>query len=317
MSKRKKGHGGLKFLASLVVIGAFITALVAFGKSELGQRITGNREDRRLERTTPAPRFAYTASTLRVTEGSMYNEGGTPVDLTTTSDISIDRPSETASVDVNIVRTPADPTSSATEVPPTDVRAAYSEILTMTHRYESPVRDTEPWFRWANDRQLYSTPLDLHYIPMIDDLVGFELRDLPTVPLEVAPASEIKTVASPSGAGSPSVPPTVTTVLSYTFDVATFNRAVPILAGRVGFVVPGTTVVTLTIGFDDVGLLRFADISIPNMAATEQARLMGAGRDATYHYTFEVTDVAGEPIDIDVPSNFVDAGPDALSAAIP
>lgn len=318
MSKRKKkGHGGLKFLAFLVVVGGLITSLVAGSKTELWQRVTGQREDRRIERTTPTPRFAYTAASLRVIERSMYNEGGRPIDLTTTNDILIDRPSITASSEVNIVRTPADPASTVGGVPPNDVRAAYTEILTRTYRYESPVDETQPWFRWATDQRVYGTPLDRHYIPMIDDILGFELRDLPSVPVTATPASQIKAVTSASGTDSPTAPPVDVKTYSYTLDVTTFNRAVPILAGRVGFTVPGATVVTLTIGFDDVGLLRFADVSIPTEAATTQAQLLGPGRDSTYHYTLEVSEISGEPVAIDVPPNVVDAGPDALSAAHP
>ena len=314
MSKRKKGHGGLKFLAFLVVVGALIGAGT---KTELWQRVTGSREDRRVDRTAVTPRFAYSTASLRVTEGSMYNEGGTPIDLTTTSDIRIDRPSTTASTDVNIVRTPTDSTSTVSEVPPNDVRAAYTEILTKTYRYESPVEDSQPWFRWETNPHFYGTPLDRHYIPMIDDIIGFELRDLVSQPVTISPPSQIEAVASESGTDSPTAPPLATKTASYTLDVATFNRAVPILATRVGFTVPGATAVTLTIGFDDVGLLRFADVSISNDAATAQAHLLGVGRAATYHYTLEVTEVSGEPIAIDVPSNVVDAAPDTLSAAIP
>ena len=317
MTKRKKGHGGLKFLAFLVIVGFLITFVVVGSKSEFGQRLSGKREDRRLERTTLTHRFAYTAATLRVTEGSMYNEGGTPIDLTTTNDISIDRPSGAASSEVSIVRTPAHTPTTVGEIPPADVRAAYTEILTKQYRYESPPVDGQPWFRWPIDPHVYGTPLDPHYIPMIDDILGFELRDLEALPVAVEPALEIRAVTDASTVGGASAPATVTGLYSYQLDVATFNRAVPILASRAVLSAPHATPVTLTVGFDDVGLLRFAEISMPAETATAQAQLLGAGRAVTYHYILEVTDISGEPIAINIPSDVADANPDTLSAARP
>ncbi len=317
MKKRKKGRGGLKFLRFVVIVGLLVTVVVIGSKSEFGQRLTGKREDRRLERTTLTPRFAYTAATLRVTEGSMYNEGGTPIDLTTTNDISIDRPSVVASSDVNIVRTPADAQATVGEIPPAEVRAAYTEILTNQYRYESPPKDGEAWFRWPADPHVYGTPLDRHYIPMVDDIMGFELRGRESLPVLVEPASEIRAVTDASNVAGPSAPETVTDVYSYQLDIATFNRAVPILASRAGLTAPQATLVTLTLGFDDVGLLRFADISMPTEAATAQAQLLGAGRAVTYHYVLEVTEISGEPIAIDIPSDVADANSDTLSAARP
>jgi hypothetical protein len=313
VKKRKKGHGGLKFLA---IVGLSITVVVVGGKSEFGQRLTGKREDRRLERTALTPRFAYSAATLRVTEGSMYNEGGTPIDLTTSNDISIDRRSAVTSSEVNIARTPADAQGTAGEIPPANVRAAYTEILTKQYRYESPAIDGQPWFRWTVDPHFYGTPLDLHYIPMVDDIMGFELRGRESLPVAVEPASKIHAVTDALDADGPTAPATVTDIYSYELDIATFNRAVPILATRVGLTAPQSTPVRVTVGFDSLGLLRFADISMPTDAAIEQVQLLGAGRAVTYHYTLEVTDISGEPIAIDIPSDVADANPDTLSAAL-
>ena len=63
---------------------------------------------------------------------------------------------------------------------------------------------------------------------------------------------------------------------------------------------------TVTIGFDAVGLLRYADVSIPTTSSTTLAQALGNYQFADYHYIFEVTEISGEPITIDLPTDFVD-----------
>ena len=52
----------------------------------------------------------------------------------------------------------------------------------------------------------------------------------------------------------------------------TYRRVASILAGRTLIDAPPDTEVTLTIAFDDVGLLRFADISIPDRSGDQPRR---------------------------------------------
>ena len=63
--KKKKGHGGLKFMAFIVVVVVLIVAISKGSKTETGQRILGNRQDRRLENTKLTPRFGFAAAKLR------------------------------------------------------------------------------------------------------------------------------------------------------------------------------------------------------------------------------------------------------------
>ena len=63
---------------------------------------------------------------------------------------------------------------------------------------------------------------------------------------------------------------------------------------------------TVTIGFDAVGLLRYADVSIPTTSSTTLAQALGNYQFADYHYIFEVTEISGEPFTIDLPADYVD-----------
>ena len=43
------------------------------------------------------------------------------------------------------------------------------------------------------------------------------------------------------------------------------------------------------------------------MTATSVAQGLGPRRRVVYRYTFDVTEISGEPIGIDIPTNYVDA----------
>lgn len=311
--KKKKGHGGLKFLAFLVVVGALIAGFSVGSKTEAGQRILGKREDRRLVNTQLTPRFAYAAAKLRVTVGSIYNNDGTMLDLTSTKDIALDRQSSTASRTVHITETGTEVSPGVTATPVNGVDAVYTDILTKDYRYESPQTDGEPWTRYVMQPYFYGTELDQHFIPMIDDIMGFELRSLPSK--EVA-------AAAPAGftrprVNTPVAPSNSTKVYRYDLDMDTYRRVAPILAKRTRITAPPEAPVTLTIGFDDAGLLRFLDVSVDSSVATTFAQALGAGQAADYHYTFEVKTISGEPIDIGIPSPIVDGPADTTSLSGP
>ncbi len=140
---------------------------------------------------------------------------------------------------------------------------------------------------------------------MIDDIMGFELRELPS---HVAPTSAASGFKRPA-VGSPTLPPDAKNSYSYDLDMETYRRVAPILAGRTMMDAPADTAVTLTLAFDDVGLLRFADVAIPSSVATTVAEQRGAGYTEVYHYTLEVTEISGEPITIDLPQDVVDETP--------
>ena len=146
--KKKKGHGGLKFMLFLAIVATLITTVKIGVGTEMGQRIVGSREDRRVERTKLTPRFAYAAATVKVTVGAIYtNRDGTTVDLTTTKDISIDRRSNTASNQIDISRTPSQVSPGVDATPMDGVGDSYTEILTKDYQYESPSSrglDTNP-----------------------------------------------------------------------------------------------------------------------------------------------------------------------------
>jgi hypothetical protein len=306
--KKKKGHGGLKFLAFLFVTGMLITTIVVGGKTEVGQRIMGNREDHRLERTTLTPRFGYASATVRITAASIYNADGATVDLTTTRDLSIDRQSSTASEEIAVARTPTEMAGGVTAIPFDDFKSLYTEIWAKDYWYESPVDAGQSWTRHVMGPYYYETPLDEHYIPMIDDIMGFELRDLPSKPIVAEPQSGFAALTRPAVDG-PAATQTSMKTFSYEFDLKTFTRAVPIVAGRTRFDAPSETPVTLTLRFDDVGLLRFVDVAIPSTAAATLVQTLGTGRRAYYHYTFEVTKISGESVAIDIPTDVVDEAP--------
>ena len=308
--KKKKGHGGLKFLLFLAIIATLVTTIKIGAGTEAGQRIFGNREDRRVERTTLTPRFAYAAATVQVTIAGIYaNDDGTTVDLTSIKKVSIDRQSGTASKEVDVSRSPSQVSPGVDAIPIGDIGDSYTDILTKDYRYESAIDAGQPWTRYTAEPSTYRTELDPHYIPMIDDIMGFELRDLPPRPLTVdatsGPQSSLRLAVN-----SPSATSSVTRMFSYDMDINTFRRAIPILASRADIEISPETPVAVTIGFDDAGLLRFADVEISNATATQAATGLGAQRRIVYHYTFDVTDISGEAIAIDVPTDFVDAPDD-------
>jgi hypothetical protein len=144
---------------------------------------------------------------------------------------------------------------------------------------------------------------------MIDDIMGFDLRSLPSKPLEsVAPSGFTRPRVN-----SPVAPSNSTKVYRYEIDMNAYRRVAPILAERTGIAAPPETPVTLTIGFDDVGLLRFFDVSIDSSVATTFAQALGTRQAAHYRYTFEVNTISGEPIDISLPIATVDGPADTMS----
>jgi hypothetical protein len=102
------------------------------------------------------------------------------LDLTTTKDVVLDRQSSTASRDVRIAETGTEVEPGVTATPVNGVDASYTVILSKDYRYESPETDGQPWTRYAVAPYYFGTELDPHFIPMIDDIMGFELRSLPS-----------------------------------------------------------------------------------------------------------------------------------------
>ncbi len=303
--KKKKNHGGVKFMAFVMVVVVLIIGVQMVSKTELGQRIAGNREDRRLERTELTPRFAFAAAKLRITIGSIYNDEGTTIDLTTTRDVSLDRESATVSSDISIERTAAEVSPGVNAIPFDALNANYSEILTKLYRIESPTDGGTSWTRSVVEPYYYGTELDDHFIPMIDDIMGFELRELTS---QVTAASVASGLRRPA-VDAPTLPPDAKDAYSYDIDMETYRRVAPILAGRTLIDAPPDTAVTLTLAFDDVGLLQFADVAIPSSVAAILAEQLGPGRAGVYHYTLEVTEISGESITIDLPTDVVDESP--------
>ncbi len=303
--KKKKGHGKLKFMAFVMVVVMLIVGIRTVGKTELGQRLAGNREDRRLERTMLTPRFAFASAKLRITVGEIINSKGTTVDLTTTTDEALDRESATVSSDISIERTATEVSPGVSAIPFDALNAKYSQVLTKLYRFESPKDGGTSWTRSVVAPYYYGTELDDHFIPMIDDIMGFELRELPS---HVAPTSAASGFKRPA-VGTPTLPPDATNSYSYDLDMETYRRVAPILASRTLIDAPPDTAVTLTLGFDDVGLLRFADVAVPSSVATTLAEQLGAGYTEVYHYTLEVTEISGEPITIPLPQDVVDESP--------
>ena len=306
MSKKKKGHGGLKFLLFLAIVATLIVTIKTGVRTEAGQRIVGNREERRVEHTSLTPRFAFASATVQVTVAAIYtNHDGTTVDLTSTRKTSIDRESGTASKEIVVSLTPSQISPGVDAIPMDNVTDSYTEILTKDYRYETAIEAGQTWDRYKAEPAYYGTEIDPHYIPMIDDIMGFELRGLPTKPLTVEPKAGLK--SSSRRVNGPSDSSSVTQTFSYEMTMNTFRRAIPILADRTDIVVAPDTPVTVTIGFDDVGLLRFADVEIASATATTVAQGLGPKRRVVYHYTLDVTDISGDPIEIDIPKDFVDA----------
>ena len=307
--KRKSGHGGLKFLAFLVTITIVVMVASTTSHTELGQRLLGNREDHRLERTAVTPRFGFASARLRISVGEIYNSpAGGNLDLTMTRDVSIDRQSSTAMSDIKIERTAAEVTPGVSAVPYDAINAKFTEILTPDYRYDSPEEAGLPWTSYPITPYYYGSEIDEHYIPMIDDIMGFELGDLPSTPIAAEPQSGFKSTIRLRAAGA-TPPSAVTTSFTYQFDLATFRRAVPILATRTTIFGPPETPVTLIIGFDDVGLLRFADVGVAPAVASTLAQQLGPKHEVIYHYTLQVDEISGEPVSIVVPTDVV-AAPD-------
>lgn len=307
----RKGGGGLKLLTAIVVIGAAATGVYSVRNTEVMQRVRGQREDHRLDRNALAPRFGFASAALRVTVGTFYNDQGSPVDLTTTRDISIDRQSRIAVSHNKLERTATEVEPGVTALPFDAIKADYTEILTAQNRYESPSTPDGPWTVSAMPPHYYGTELDDDYIPMIDDIIGFELRGLPATTASSPPPagnlrSGLKSTDQPRVAGD-APPLSVATSYTYSMDLETFRRAVPIIAGRTDLAGLPNTPVTLTLGFDEVGLLRFADVGITSDVASTLAVQLGTGHQATYHYTLSVETISGEPLAIEVPTNVVPA----------
>jgi len=309
MAKKKKSHGGLKFLAFIVVVAGLIVSISKGVGTETGQRIIGHREDRRLERTELTPRFAYSAAKMRIMISSMYNAGGSIVDLTSTSEVTVDRASSTVSREIDVERTAAEVAPGVDAIPYDALNAEYSEIMTKLYLYESPSEPGQPWTRSPVDPYYYGTELDDHFLPMVDDLMGFELQSLPTKDAPTSVASGFKRV------NTPTLPKDVTSAYTYEFDMATYRRVAPILSNRTLLEAPPETLVTLTIAFDDFGLLRFVDVGLANTSATTVAQARGDGGSGVYHYTLDVTEISGEPIEIDLPTNIVDKAPTEIQPA--
>jgi hypothetical protein len=307
--KKQSNHGGLKFLAVLLVIGGIVTGLYMSRRTEMVQRVLGHREDHRLDHATLRPRFEYASAEMHLSIAHFYNYQGTPVDLTTTENLTVDRRSQRAKSEIKFERTATQVEPGVTAIPYDALNANYTEILTTTDRFESPTDDSGVWQRYDNHPGYYGTPLDEHYIPMIDDLIGFALRDekLVDAPTPAAPSglrSSIARTVKPA-VGDNSEPTSVVTSYAYHLDLPTFRRNMPILAWRTNLRGPDETVVTVTVGFDAVGLLRYADVSVSPSVASTLVELLGDDSSVTYHYTLSVDQISGEPAIIDLPTNVV------------
>jgi hypothetical protein len=309
--KKKKNHGGLKFLAVVATIVLMIIGLSMTSHSEFGKRVLGHRQDRRVERTALTPRFGFASAKVKITVGEYYNNAGDPVDLTSIRNLSIDHQSQTAKSEVSIERTSTELAPGVNARPFNAINATFTEIMTKNHRYESPKNAGQPWTWYPVDPYYYGTEIDEHYIPMVDDIMGFELGDLPSKPMVAEPQSGLRSSLTASvvrpQVGGPAAPSAVKTSYTYDLTLESYRRAVPILAGRSKLFGPDDTPVTLTIGFDDVGLLRYADVSMASSVAVTLAQELGDGGEALYHYTMSVDGISGDPISIDVPTNVIDA----------
>lgn len=305
--KRKRGHGGLKFMAFLVTIPVVIVVITTTSHTELGQRLLGNREDQRLEHTALTPRFGFASASLRISVGEIYNSSAAgTVDLTMTKDVTIDRQSSMAKSEIKIERTATQVAPGVSAVPYDAINATFTQILTKDRRYESAREDGQPWTYSSIGPHYYGTEIDEHYIPMIDDIMGFELRGLPTKPSAAEPPASFKSTIRRRATGA-TPPSAVSTSYTYEFDLATFRRAVPILATRTTIYGPPETPVTLTVGFDEAGLLRFADVGVAPAVASALAEQLGPKNEAIYRYTLQVDEISGEPVSIDVPTDVVEA----------
>lgn len=305
MRATKTTRGGRKFLGVILALGAAAAGAYMSRDTEPVQRVLGHREDHRLERTMLMPRFSFASARLRITVGEIYNDAGSPVDLTATRDVSIDRQSQSARSEVIVGRTPT-AVEPGVEVIPFDASSVtYTEILTKDRWYESPQDPSLPWSASPTGPGTYGTEVDEHFIPMIDDIMGFEMQALASqAPPD--PVSGLQSTLMPRAI--PATPPSdVATIYTFKFDLETYRRAAPILASRTDLNGAPQTEVTLTIGFDRQGLLRFADVAIPSSAASLIVQSRGAGVSARYHYLLSVDTISGEPLVIDVPANVVDA----------
>jgi len=311
---RKKSHAGRKFIAFMVIVAAIIVSIAVVKGSEFGKRVLGHREDRRPGSVALAPRFAYASATVRTTMGAMYNDDGTTVDLTSTRDISIDRQSARAMAKVHITQTTSELANGETAAPFNELNVDFTDIMTRDFEYKSADKSDKfdkSWTRKPDD-QTYGTAIDEHYLPMLQDIIGFELRDMPTKPAAANLRSGLLVITHPAVVGTPTQPSAVTMSYTYEFDFGTFRRMVPILATRTMIDPPLDTPTTVTIGFDHTGLLRFADVAISPSVATTLAQQLGSGKSAVYHYALEVSDVSGETVTIDVPTNVVDDSVDSV-----
>ena len=87
--KKKRKRSRMKIVGGALAIGAIVVVGVLTQHSEFVQRLTGNREDRRVERTAVTPRFEFASATLQISVGEIYNVAGEAVDLTASRDVSI------------------------------------------------------------------------------------------------------------------------------------------------------------------------------------------------------------------------------------
>jgi hypothetical protein len=311
--RKKRKRSKLKIGAVIFVIVATVLTVSLTKNSELAQRLIGNREDRRAAHTAVTPRFQFASATLQISVGEIYNISGEAVDLTTSRDVSIDRESNIAKSEVKIERTSNEIAPGVNAVPFDALGTSFTEIMTKTSRFDSPHKTGEPWMKRPVQPYYYGTPIDAHYIPMIDDVMGYQLRDLQSKPPGAPTASGFRSSLLPAtrpSVNGPLPPSAVASSFTYQLDLATFRRAVPILASRIGIYGPPLTPVTLTLGFDDVGLLRYADVGMASSVASTLAQQLGSKHSAVYHYTMSVNVISGEPLPIDLPTDAVDAPAD-------
>jgi hypothetical protein len=210
---------------------------------------------------------------------------------------------------VAIERTATEVQPGVSAIPFDALNASYTEIVTKDAIHESPLDPATPWTRIPNPPYYYGTEIDPHYIPMIDDVLGFELRDLRSTSPAVAAPSNLRSSlvgGSRPQVGGPDAPSAVTKTFAYAMSLETLRRAAPIIADRADFLGPPETPVSLTLGFDDVGLLRFADVGLVGTGSSTLAVQLGDRANVAYHYTFAVDEISGEPVKIDIPSNVVD-----------
>ena len=274
-------------------------------KTEMGQRISGNREDRRIE-THPVDTAirVLRSEAARDTIGSIYNSEGAVVDLTTTSDMSIDRESASVTSDIVIERT-------ATEVAPGVNAIPFDALERQVHGdpdeavpIRIPVEAGEPWTRSHRRAVLLRHRARRSLHP--DDRRHHGIRT--PANCRSKPVACRRAVGVQAAVGRHS-----DRVRRRDGIIRVRARHGHVHASRTdprrpnGIEAPPDTVVTLTLAFDDVGLLRFARRRDPERRGHDPRPTSAAtGRSGAYHYTLEVTEISGEPIQIDCRPTVVD-----------